>query len=91
MCTYQYDDEVGCRDFIGCPEVREMSAKVYTVEKAMSRIVKQLYSQQALDIPDLDDAIGEICDSLGYQMPATMPTIRRSGSDIFEFAASMNQ
>lgn len=91
MCQYDYDNEVGYQDYVECSEVKALNDKLCSIERAMAVIVKQLYMNERLDVAVLDDAVGQICDSIGYPMPETLPRIRRAGSDIFEFALSMNQ
>jgi hypothetical protein len=91
MCSYDYDYDTGYRDYVECGECREATQKLYNVEQALAQVVKLLYSREKLDVALLDDAIGQMCDSVGFESPATLPRVRRHGSEIFEFAVSVNQ
>lgn len=91
MCSYDRDYDTGYLDYIECMECQEANQKLYTVERAIENVVKLLYSHEKLDVALLDDAIGQICDCVGYTSPETLPQVRRKGSEFFEFAASINQ
>ena len=91
MCSYDYDQDTGYTDYVECRECRDANNKLYNVEQALAELVKQLYNNDKLDVGLLDDAIGSICDTIGIQSPHNMPKVRRHGSDLFEFAAAINQ
>lgn len=91
MCSYDYDDETGYRELIECRECLDAHQKLYEVEIAIRRAVEILYSHGALDKARLDDSIGQVCDAVGVNLPGHLPFVRRQGSELFEFAAAINQ
>lgn len=91
MCTFHDDYDTGYRDFVECCEAKRASDKLFFIEQMMRQLVKLLYNDDRLDVAVLDDCLGQICDSLGYELPAHLPRVRRHGTEFFEFAASINQ
>ncbi len=91
MCSYSHDYDTGYTDYLECRECRDANNKLYNIEQALAELVKQLYNNDKLDVGLLDDAIGQICDTIGQDSPINMPKVRRSGSELFEFAAAINQ
>ncbi len=90
MCSYNRDYDTGFSDYVECCEASDANSKLYNIELMMDQVIKMLYSDQKLDVASLDDSIGQICDCLGIAVPANLPKVRRQGSDLFEFAASIN-
>lgn len=91
MCSFTYDDDTGYHDYVECQDCKEANDKLYNIEKALTQVVKQLYSEDRLDVALLDDSLGQICDYVGYPMPANLPRVKRRESIYFEFAESINQ
>jgi hypothetical protein len=89
MCQYYQSnwDEPGsfeeCRDYVG------VANKLEEIEKSMKRLIDIIYGDAEIDLGDLDDAIGCICDACGVDMPTVLPNVRRIRSALFEMAAGM--
>lgn len=91
MCQQIHDYESGSHYLQDCEEYKQASYQLMVIADAMKRIVPALYGNGDIDAARIDDAIGEICDTIGLKMPPGLPRIRRQGSDIFEYAMTVNQ
>lgn len=91
MCQQMHDYESGSHYLQDCEDYKQATDQLMVIGDAMKRIVAGLYGNGELDAARIDDAIGEICDTLNLKMPPGLPRIRRQGNDLYEFAMSINQ
>ncbi len=88
MCQYLTDYESNSHYLKDCEDFKRADYKLSVILDAMKRIIPELYGSGELDEARIDDAIGEICDTLDMKMPCGLPRVRRQRSDIFEFAVN---
>ena len=74
------DEEPKCK---GC---QRLETTLDEIEHNVRRLMKELYSQQEIELCIVDDALCNICDQLDIKCPSVLPPIQKKRSSAHEFA-----
>ena len=72
-----------------CSDCRKLQTTLIEIEHNVKRLMKELYSQQDIELCIVDDALCNICDQLDITCPSALPPIQKRRSQVHEFAEDL--
>jgi hypothetical protein len=89
MCQYHESGWDQPSSFEECRDYIDAAGKLGEIEKGIKQLISIIYGEEEINLGKLDDALASICDYCDVELPATLPSVRRSRSELFEMAAGM--